>query len=156
MPTSIPRENRPSRSEIDWKRERSRLPSKAKTTTKWMRQVFLLIHFPHLALCLPHSSPSGNRRFRLLLLPVCLGEHRDGVQLLLLQTSIDSWQFLLRELLEVIDHILQFMAQRLGARHLIIRGLAVVSCHGAIELSQQFTNALFAGDHATFLGGHDL
>ena len=70
--------------------------------------------------------------------------------------AVDSRQFFLRELLEVVDHVLQFMTQRLGPRHLVIRGLAVVSRYRAVELSQQFADAFFAGNHSAFFGGHDL
>src|SRR5712691_2770774 len=85
------------------------------------------IHFPHLTFTRPHSGPGSDRRLGLLLLPLSFGQHRDGFEFFLLQGCVECRQFFLRQFLEVVNHVLQFVTQRLSPCHLIIGWLAVIA-----------------------------
>ena len=51
---------------------------------------------------------------------------------------------------------MQFAAERVGARYLIIGWPAVVSGDVSVEFADQFADAFFAGDHSAFFGGDNL
>ena len=57
---------------------------------------------------------------------------------------------------KIIDDILQFMPERVGARRLVICRTSLVAIERAIKLSQMFSNPLLTRDHAAFLGGNNL
>ena len=62
----------------------------------------------------------------MLLCPVRLGQYRNRFKFFLLQTGIDRGQFLVRQLAEIRNHVFQFVAKRVRARHLVIGGSAFI------------------------------
>src|SRR5579871_3006314 len=96
-----------------------------------------------------HPSRQARAAFGImLLLPLCLGQHRDRFGFVFLQSGIDARQFFCRELLEIGDHIFQFARQRIFAGNLVLARAAFVSVDRAVELAEVLTDPLFAGDHA--------
>src|SRR5207302_192675 len=103
-----------------------------------------------------HPRARTRRRIRLaLLLPVSFSGYGDRFQLFLLQSGIDARQLRL-QLLEVVDHILQFMAERIGTSSLIISRTPLIVIHAAVELSKMLADALLSSDHAALFGGNNL
>src|SRR5579864_3002229 len=101
--------------------------------------------------------PGRFRRASLILLfPLPLAQHRDRLKLLLLKASIDRGQFPVRQLAKVPDDVLQFMAEGLGSRDLVIGRPALVIVDVAVKRTEMFADAFFAGNRSAFFGRHDL
>src|SRR6266571_1892482 len=77
-------------------------------------------------------------------------------QLLLRQRFVHRREFLGNERVEFRGNVLQFFLQRIDARDLIIGRPPFVIQNVSVELRGFLANALFSGDRAAFLRGHDL
>src|SRR5208282_6577770 len=95
------------------------------------------------------------RGFLMLLFPVRLGQYRDRLKLFLLKASVDRGQFFVRQLTEIRDHVLEFMAKGIATDNLVISRPAFVTVYVSVQLTEVFADTLFAGNRSAFLGRHD-
>ncbi len=90
------------------------------------------------------------------LVPLLLRDGLDGSKLFLLQSGIDAGQLFRGELLEIVDHIFQFVVESVGAGELLIGRPAFVAGNSAVQPGHEFADTLFTGDGATLLRSHNL
>src|SRR6266581_1106279 len=83
-------------------------------------------------------------------------QRAEGFLPLQRQRFVHRREFLGKERVEFRGNVLQFFLQRIDARDLIIGRPPFVIQNVSVELRGFLANALFSGDRAAFLRGHDL
>src|SRR5208282_6397179 len=92
------------------------------------------------------------RGFLMLLFPVRLGQYRDRLKLFLLKASVDRGQFFVRQLTEIRDDVLEFMAKGIGAGNLVVSWPAFVTVYVPVQLTEAFADTFFASNRSPFRG----